>query len=111
MQGAADLQEAIRARATRYSNYGLTNQPFVLVNADPDGDIISSYVAVNDILWRTGSVLSAVDTCFKTFFALHTPYTPEARHLWMFIQKHLYDITLPGDVFISPVNVLIDSLT
>lgn len=55
------------------------------------------YVIVNDVHWRASSVLNAIDICFKSYFTLHAEYPPEARHLWMLVQQHLYGITLAGD--------------
>lgn len=101
------MQQAIRNRVTRYRELGLTCQPYVLVVAPPgDNNIVASYVVLDENLWKCGSVLTSVEVCFKSFFALNTPYNPEAKHLWLFIQQHLFDISLPDDTFIIPVALL-----
>jgi len=59
-----------------------------------ENSITAAYVCNNNNLWKVGSVLQAVDVCFKLFFALDAEYQAEAYHLWLFIQRALYDIYL-----------------
>lgn len=72
--------------------------------------ITAAYVCINDCLWKVGSVLQAVDVCFKSFFALDAEYQAEAYHLWLFIQRALYDIYMPGERSVTNVTTLICQL-
>ena len=53
---------------------------------------------VNNKLWKVGSVLQAVDICFMSFFTFDAEYQIEAYHIWLFIQRALYDIYLVGTI-------------
>lgn len=71
--------------------FGLTLQPFVCVVGAPN-NITQCLVVVDNIQWVAASPIQALDICFKTFHALHGKYPPEARHLWLLIQRCLYKI-------------------
>ncbi|KAK3926321.1 F-box protein [Frankliniella fusca] len=101
--GAAEFQEKIRQRNKRYADLGASIQPFVAVTTKDEHTVTASYVIVDDIIWKTGSVLKAIDVCFKSCFTLDCEFSPEAAHLWLLIQRALYDITLPNDVSVSTV--------
>lgn len=75
-----------------------TVQPYIIIVGDVKDSITAAYVCINSCLWKVGSVLQAVDICFKLFFALDTEYQAEAYHLWLFVQRVLCMI------FICQVN-------
>jgi len=66
-----------------------TVQPYIIVVGNMENSITAAYVCINNNLWKVGSVLQAVDVCFKSFFALDAEYQVEAYHLWLFIQRAL----------------------
>lgn len=87
-----------------------TVQPYVIVVGDIKHSITAAYVCINSCLWKVGSVLQAVDVCFKSFFALDAEYQAEAYHLWLFVQRALYDVYLPDERSVTNVTTLISRL-
>lgn len=84
-------------------------QPYIIVVGNEDS-ITAAYVCINSTLWKVGSVLQAVDVCFKSFFALDVEYPAQAYHLWLFVQRALYDIYLLGERSVTNVTTLINRL-
>lgn len=87
------VDSALKDRANQYLEQGLRDrdQPFVLVIGDASG-VKQHAVAVENVRYRTTSFLQALDVCFKSYQALLAIYPIESLHVWLFIQKHLYDI-------------------
>lgn len=56
------------------------------------------------------TTLAAVDTCFKTYFALDVKYPSVAYPVWLFIQRFFYNIYIEGDENVSRVDTVISSL-
>lgn len=64
-------------------------------------------VCVDEFFYEVESPLQAVDVVFKSFYALHTPYSPEAKQLWLFIQKVVYGINNSDDEHYIGVTTMI----
>ncbi len=60
-------------------------------------DIKQVLIVVDNHKWEVDSVLQGVDVCFKVFFTLNSCYPSEARHLWLLIQRAVYDLELAAD--------------
>ncbi|KAK3932764.1 LOW QUALITY PROTEIN: Glutamate racemase 2 [Frankliniella fusca] len=97
---AAELQELIRERRDRYSKLKAPMQPYIAVVTGEES-VTASYVVIDDILWKVSSVLKAVEVCWKACFSLNCDYSREAQHLWLLVQKALYNISLPEDPVLS----------
>lgn len=69
-----------------------TLQPFMIFLGPSRSDIVASYVAYDNILYKFDSVVKCFDTCFKVFHSLCATYPMEASHLWHFIHQYLYKI-------------------
>ncbi|XP_030762270.1 uncharacterized protein LOC115887090 [Sitophilus oryzae] len=87
-----DIPKAIEDKKKKLAKYGLTLQPFVIIEGASYNNISNVYVSFNNILYKVNSVLKGVDTCFQiiTIFDLKYPY--EAEHVWLFLQKSVYNI-------------------
>lgn len=93
-----------------YASISATVQPYIIVVGNVEDSITAVYVCVNNNLWKLGSILQAVDVCFKSFFVFNAEYQVQAYHLWLFIQRALYDIYLVGERSVTNVTTLIDRL-
>lgn len=100
----------MKRRYEFYSSINATVQPYIIVIGDIDHSITAAYISVNNNLWKVGSILQAVDVCFKSFFVLDAEYQTEAYHLWLFVQRALYDIYLEGERSVTNVTTLITRL-
>ncbi|KAK3907526.1 Glycerol-3-phosphate acyltransferase 4 [Frankliniella fusca] len=92
----AQLQESLNARKEILFKYKLTLQPLVVAIGGLS-DIKQVLIVVDNHKWEVDSVLQGVDVCFKVFFALNSCYPSEARHLWLLIQRAVYDLELAAD--------------
>lgn len=101
---------AIKRRREYYASLNATVQPYIIVVGDVENAITAAYVCINNNLWKLGSVLQAVDVCFKSFFVFDAEYQVQAYHLWLFVQRALYDIYLLGERSITNVTTLIGRL-
>ncbi|KAF4525733.1 hypothetical protein B566_EDAN015247 [Ephemera danica] len=75
---------------------GLTTQPLIVIVGDLNAPT-ARYVAINDIFYSFDNILSAADTCFKSFFAFQALYPIHVEREWLLIQKLVYDITTVYD--------------
>ncbi|KYN17770.1 hypothetical protein ALC57_09940 [Trachymyrmex cornetzi] len=87
-----------------------TVQPYIIIIGNVENSITAAYVCINSTLWKVGSVLQAVDICFKSFFTFDVEYQIEAYHIWLFIQRALYDVYLVGERSVTIVTTLISRL-
>lgn len=84
-------------------------QPTPIIIGDNLDNIIVSYVSVNDILHQVQTPLKAFELCFKIIHALQACYAVEAEHVWLLIQKGLFELTTKYDKkFVSVTQLLQD---
>lgn len=76
---------------------GITWQPQVLVLGDSVINPAQTLVLVNDTVYEVGSLIKAVDVCFKAFFVLNAEYPPQARDPWLLLQRGVIGIRTEYD--------------
>lgn len=59
-------------------------------------NIQNIYVIVGDEPYLCTSVTKAIDLCFKSYFALSIDFSKVSRHLWTFLYKYVYKLTVKG---------------
>ena len=96
LQEIGSLREIIEARKTLLFKFGHTLQP-VVVLVGPASNIRQSLVVLDKQRWECGSPLLALDACFKVIFALNSLYPAEARHMWLLIQRCVYELETDFD--------------
>jgi len=75
----------------------LTVQPYIIVVGPSLDKIVSFFVAVDTTLYNVKSVFEAIDACFKIFHALNVTYPAASQHIWLLIQRELYQFTTKSD--------------
>lgn len=70
----------------------------VIVIVGPLRRVETFYVVVNDIKYKTKSILHAIDLSLKIFHVFDFKYPESVRFLWQFFEKIIYDIQIPGEV-------------
>ena len=71
-------------------------------------NVTATYVYIYDTLHKFNTTLEAIEFCFIAFKALDVPFPNLTQHLWSFIQKTVYHITLPKTI--SCVDSLIKKM-
>lgn len=69
-----------------------------------------TYVSIEDMLYKVPSVLYGVDVCFKSYFVLNCKYPPESEHIWLIIQKAVFEINTSLDKRIPIVHQVLNDL-
>ena len=77
---------------TTLKEQNLNLQPLTVI-AGPLLDIQASYVIVDDIKYKTESILHAIDLNLKVFYAFDCKYPEIAQSFWQFIQTIIYEIS------------------
>ncbi|XP_024871055.1 uncharacterized protein LOC112454082 [Temnothorax curvispinosus] len=88
----------------------ITLQQYIIVLGSPY-EIKESYVQVDDILYKTNSTLEAIDICFKTFHVFQVNYPIMSEHLWMLIQKGIYNFTTKWDSIIPNIEHVLSKVS
>ncbi|KAJ1530187.1 hypothetical protein ONE63_005116 [Megalurothrips usitatus] len=101
--GAGDFEKVIRDRKDRHVKLKAPLQPYIAVQED-DGKVRASYVIVDTNAWKMGSLLSAVEVCYKTTWVLNCGYAPEAQHLWNLLQKAVCKVQFQEDKHFASVD-------
>lgn len=76
-------------------------QPYIITVGPSEEQIEFFYVCINTTLYTLPSLFEAFKTCFNTFHVFNAQYPVESRHLWLVIQKILFEIHTPWDVDFS----------
>lgn len=54
--------------------------------------------------------IDGIDCCFKALWALNCSYTPKCAHIWLFLQKSIYNISYSNEKVPSGVLTLLNEL-
>ncbi|CAH0562823.1 unnamed protein product [Brassicogethes aeneus] len=102
------LNEKIEERKTRLHSLGLTVQPFIVCIGEQT--ITSSFVVIDDIKYKLETPIKALDVAFKVFHTVNAEYPAECQHVWLLIQRLVYNINTAYDKPSSATTALITDL-
>ncbi|KAI4465077.1 hypothetical protein MML48_3g00004898 [Holotrichia oblita] len=111
VKSASDIYLSIYKKKENAIKYGLQVQPYVMVVGPSINTIINTYMVIDDNIYKVTSVLRGVDICFKTFHVLQAHYPVESEHLWLFLQKYIFNISTAWDKNIPALNTFIAELS
>ncbi|XP_039303203.1 uncharacterized protein LOC120357237 [Solenopsis invicta] len=74
----------------------LTVQPYI-ITVGPNNTVNEIYVCVDETLYTVNSVITALDICFIVF---QLSYPVASEHLWLLIQKGIYNFNTKWDTAI-----------
>lgn len=106
LQNPADLEDKIELQRNRAAALNLTLKPFIILEGRDDSSISAYYVCVDNTRYKIGSVLEAIDICYKSFFVLHACYPKECQQVWLFIQNCLYKMSTKYDTDVINAKVV-----
>ncbi|XP_011312657.1 uncharacterized protein, partial [Fopius arisanus] len=73
-------------------------QPYLIVVGSHVASAEKFFVALDNYIYPVSSALKAIDTCFKIFHVLDAFYPPQSHHLWLLIQRGLYQFSTLTDI-------------
>lgn len=74
----------------------LTVQPYI-ITVGLDDTIKEIYVCVDDTLYKVDNILIALDICFKAFHVFNVNYPLASEHIWLLIQRGIYNFDTKWD--------------
>lgn len=87
------LHKFVTFKSTFYREKGINGpQPYIII-CGPLESIHSSYVVVDNNIFKCASPTRAVDLCYKIFFVFNIDYSTACVHIWSFFQKYVYEMT------------------
>lgn len=85
-------------------------QPYLIVVGDEITLIKSCYVVIDQYIYPASSVMQGFDILFKMFHVLCIEYPLESEHIWILIQKGIFDITTKWDKKVSYILTILNDL-
>lgn len=106
-----DVTDARNERIEYLKTQGLSFQPQIIVVRSEITNITESYVCFDNLIYKVKSTFEAIDICFKVFHVINAQYSLESEHLWLLIQKRLYNFFTHWDKTISYTARLLKVIT
>lgn len=99
-------------RLEKINALGLTVQPHIVIFGESLNNITKIEVVVNNVHYTlppTDGIVTAVDSCFKSFHVLNAEYQAESKTVWYFLQA-FYKMSLQkkGQAFITVTSLMSD---
>ncbi|KAJ1524660.1 hypothetical protein ONE63_011143 [Megalurothrips usitatus] len=93
-----EIKAQIRARRVTFtSGSDGGGRPLIVVVGPKLSKVEAIYVSVAHLLYEVSCAITALDVCFKSFHAVHMEHPPECGHIWLLIQRALYNLTTEWD--------------
>ncbi|XP_073954135.1 uncharacterized protein [Choristoneura fumiferana] len=93
---AGDIDNVIQKQNQKASSVNLTVQPYILVVGKLH-DFSAIYIVIDDVKYEFQSAAKAFDVLFKIYHVFHAKYPPASSHLYLIIQRKMYEITTRYD--------------
>lgn len=101
------LNEKIEERKINLEKEQLTLQPFLACVMEENAKY---YIVIDSIKYEIDTLLKALETLYKAFHVPNAQCPPECGHIWMFIQRILYDTVTPHDnVILATYSLIADT--
>lgn len=68
-----------------------------IVLVGPLDAIEECHVLLDDRLYDVDSPSQALEVAFQIIWALNARYPPESKNIWVFIQRAVFDMKVPGE--------------
>lgn len=106
-QNPGDIQikiDEIKEKALRSKQ---SVQPYLIkCGAGNDGNN-NFYLVIDKVMWKFTSPTKAFDTLFKSYHVLHATYPAAAAHLYVLIQRCVYQIETQYDKIVPYIADLL----
>lgn len=100
MQIPGDVTKVRETAKQEARKNNLKVQPYIIIVGDLK-KVSEVYVCLDDTLYVIDSVLKAIDVCFKSFFVFQLEYPFDSQHIWLLMQKGMYNISTKYDPILS----------
>ncbi|XP_071652598.1 uncharacterized protein [Temnothorax longispinosus] len=94
---AADISGIRQERIDVMYQMSLTLQPYIIAVGPTLAEISSFFISVDKVLYNVTNAFTAIDTLFKIFHVLNIEYPAASHHIWVLIQRELYNFVTKYD--------------
>ena len=102
------MNTKLQEREKHLESYGLKTQPLAVIIGQKHAE--KSFAVINGVHYDLQSPIAAIDTVFKSFYALQLEYPKESLFPWILIQRRIFDVSGESDTEFPSVNTLISDL-
>ncbi|KYN39999.1 hypothetical protein ALC56_05607 [Trachymyrmex septentrionalis] len=107
---SADIAKIRQEARDKAKEMKMSVQPYIIIVRSII-NVSDSYVTFDEVLYSTESTLEALDICLlKVFHVLKINYPDASKHLWMLIQKGLYEFCNEWDILFSNTEHVLKKL-
>ncbi|XP_076664953.1 uncharacterized protein LOC143367213 [Andrena cerasifolii] len=100
------IQKEVQERA---STSKLTIQPYILIVGSIE-NIEDIYICMDEVLYKVSEAIQGIDICFKIFHVFQLVYPFASEHIWLLIQKGIYQFDTPFDKDIVSIQHVLHKL-
>lgn len=97
LQTAADVTRVRLQTRNFAATIKLTVQPYI-ITVGPDDTVNEIYICVDETLYKVDNIIKALDLCFKAFHVFQLSYPFASEHLWLLIQRGIYNFDTKWDI-------------
>lgn len=105
-----DIEKAIADQTEKAYKTNYKLQPFIVVEGQSLVSINNSYLVVVDLTLQLDSPRQVFDTRLNLFFVANAVYPPQTEHLYLIIEKCIYNINSEEDKTFPHVMDLLELL-
>lgn len=97
LQTISEIQEKVQLRKDLITKYKFPNQPIPVLLGAVD-NLVQYFIVYEDYRWEVAEALEAFFGAFSLYFGLDSAYPAEARHLFVFLQKTLFQLDISQEL-------------
>lgn len=86
------------------ANDGDLHEPHIVVIGTDLLNIETTYLVMANQKIYFENPIEAIERCFYYFLGLDVPYPPQANHIWYFVQKCIYNISVGSQQLIPIID-------
>lgn len=97
LQLPGDIEDVVKKQKEKAFARHQTVQPYLCVQGTSFESASNFYIVLDDIYLQFNNAKKAFDTLFKLFHTFNLKYPLQSEHLYLLIQKAVYEIHLNSD--------------
>lgn len=99
-----NVPAAVVERREKFCEYGRELQPYIIVAGDIRCENPNYFCVIEDVWYKFGNILEAIDVLFKCFHVFCLKYPAESEIIWLAIQIAIYNIQTEYDRVTASVS-------
>lgn len=97
LQNSSDIKKALENRRNQLNEGEGGGTPLIIVQSPSLERVESIYVSIAKLRYKVDTIAEAVDLFFKSFHVFHLKYPGPSAHIWIVLQRAIYDFSTEWD--------------